>query len=454
MRYVGRVVTRESACRKVAVVLAALVAVAAAAAPAGAAVHKLPKNFLWGVSSSAFQSEGHTTNNNWNYYITRDDGAHPVSTPKDAYGNSVDFYDHYSSDIGLAAGLGVNTYRISINWARVEPRPGVFSQAGLHFYDRVLARMAKAGIQPLITLNHWDYPMWVYRQGGWTNKKTVNDFAAMTKVIANRYGHQVRYWLTFNEEFFYEFIEQGNFPLSASQVLAMRTNLIAAHRRAYTLIHHASPHAMVSSNYAWPGRGALASIETDKFMHAVRKQLDYIGLDYYYPAYNQAGTLIDLSGGTSWQIPLDPFGMYTAMRSMHRQFPRLPVLITENGLPTDNGLVRTDGVTRSENMRDTLYWVQRASQDGVPVIGYLYWSLTDNYEWGSYRARFGLYTVNVRTDPTLKRHPTAAVGTYRGLIRARGVPIAFRPTEKPAATDCLTASVAPQDRATCRAAAR
>ncbi len=308
---------------------------------------RLPTNFIWGVSSSGFQSEGHTSDSNWNYYIRRDAGPHPVGSHKQTYGNSVDFYDRYRSDIALAAGLGVNTYRISINWTRVEPRRGVFSQSGLRFYDRVFARMAHFHIRPLITLNHWDYPMWVYRQGGWTNRKTVNDFAALTTVLAKRYGHLARYWLTFNEEFFYEFIEQGNFPLTNAQVLTMRANLIAAHKRAYAIIHRYSHHAMVSSNYAWPGRGSLAGIETDPFLHAVRKQLDYLALDYYYPAYDQLATLSQLSAGTSWNIPLDPFGMYTALRSMHRAFGHLPVLITENGMPTHNAAPRADGVTRS-----------------------------------------------------------------------------------------------------------
>jgi beta-glucosidase len=434
-------------------VLACLTALTVPAA-AAARVAPLPKHFLWGVSSSGFQSEGHTTGANWNYYISRDDGAHAVGSKKDPYGNSVDFYDHYGSDVALAAGLGVNTYRISINWTRVEPRPGVFSTAGLQFYDRVLARMAHFHIQPLITLNHWDYPMWVYRQGGWTNPKTAADFAALTTVLARRYGHQVRYWLTFNEEFFYEFIEQGNYPLDAAQVLKMRANLITAHKRAYSIIHHYSPHAMVSSNYAWPGRGSLASIETDPFLKAVAHQLDYVALDYYYPAYDQTATLLPLSDGMSWTIPLDPFGMYTALRSMHREFPHLPVLITENGLPTYNGQPRTDGVTRQENLRDTVYWVQRARQDGVPVIGYLYWSLTDNYEWGSYAARFGLYTVNVRTDRRLTRHATAAVPVYRQLIAHRGDPSTFAPAEHSTAADCASLSVAVQDRATCLSAAR
>ena len=432
------------------VVICAAVSTAPAAA---AALKPLPNNFLWGVSSSAFQSEGHTTKSNWNYYITRDDGPNPVGSQKEPYGNSVDFYDHYRSDIALAAHLGINAYRISINWTRVEPRRGVFSEEGLRFYDRVFARMAHFRIEPLITINHWDYPLWVYHQGGWTSGKTVNDFVALTKVLAERYGHEVKYWLTFNEEFFYEFIEKGNYPLSDAQTLQMRANLIAAHERAYAIIHRYSPNAMVSSNYAWPGRGSLASIETEPFLNAVKKYLDYAALDYYYPSYDQTATLLQLSAGTSWNIPLNPFGMYTALRSMHRWLPGKPVLITENGMPTDNAQPRADGVTRSQNLRDTLYWVQRARQDGVPVIGYLYWSLTDNYEWGSYSARFGLYTVNIRTDRRLVRHPTAAVATYRRLIRNRGVPAGFAPTERPTLADCDTASVAPEDEGACRAAA-
>ena len=96
--------------------------------PASAAVPKLPKRFLWGVSGSGFQSEGHTTGANWNHYIERD-SAPGAENPKEPYRNSVDFYRRYRSDIGLAAGLGVNVYRISINWTRVEPEPGKFSES-------------------------------------------------------------------------------------------------------------------------------------------------------------------------------------------------------------------------------------------------------------------------------------------------------------------------------------
>ena len=183
---------------------------------------------------------------------------------------------------------------------------------------------------------------------------------------------------------------------------------------------------MVSSNYAWPGHGALANIDSEPFLNAVRKQLDYVALDYYYPAYDQSATLAQLSAGTSWNIPLDPFGMYTALRSMHRAFPELPVLISENGMATPNGKPRPDGVTREESLRDTVYWVQRARQDGVPVIGYLYWSLTDNYEWGSYDARLGLYTVDVRTDPGLRGGPPPRCRSTAPSSAGAGCPPASR----------------------------
>jgi beta-glucosidase len=429
-----------------------LMVIAPAGAAHAAALPKLPKSFVWGVSSSAFQSEGHTTDANWNHYIARDSRPGAAS-PKETYKNSVDFYDHYRGDVGLAAGLGLNTYRISINWTRVEPRPGVFSAKGLAFYDRVVAAMRAKGIHPLITLNHWDYPMWVYRQGGWTSPRTVDDFAAMTQKIVDRLGTKVHLWLTFNEEFFYEFIEQGDFPLNAVQVQEMRANLIAAHRRAYDIIHKGSPGAMVSSNYAWPGNGPLAGFTTDPFINAVSDKLDYLALDYYYPAYDQAATLVDLSAGTSYNIPLDPFGMFTALRQMHRAYPRLPILVTENGMPTRNG-TRSDGASRSASLTDNVYWLQRARAAGVPVMGYLYWGLTDSYEWGSYTPRFGLYTVDVDHDPSLKRRPTAAVKTYRSVIAGRGVGDAYRLHTRPTASNCATTAVAPQDRPACLAAAR
>jgi beta-glucosidase len=423
--------------------LVALVALPSAAEAAGPA--PLPGKFHWGVASSAFQSEGTSPRTNWNVYIDQD----PDKAP---YGKAVDFFHRYRSDIRKAAGLGVDTYRISINWARVEPRPGRFSKRGLRFYDRVFDAMRTHGIRPVVTLNHWDYPIWVYRQGGWTNSRTIDDFLALTRKIVHRYRRPVRDWITFNEQFFYQYLESGNYPLDAGGTAAMQANMITAHRRAYGLIHRIDRTARVTSNYAWSGVGPLTDSNADPFLDAVADRLDYVGLDYYYPAYDQISTLIELANNTSWEAQLDPFGMYTALRSMHRSYPGLPIVITENGMPTENGGSRADGWTREDDLRDTLYWVQRARSDGVPVQGYYYWSLTDNYEWGSYVPRFGLYSVDAVGDPRLKRVPTAAVDVYRRSIRRGGVPRGYELTRPTDPSDCMTASVDPADRDVCLAA--
>jgi beta-glucosidase len=204
----------------------------------------------------------------------------------------------------------------------------------------------------------------------------------------------------------------------------------------------------VSSNVAWR---AGTTFSTDAFLDGIKDKLDYVGVDYYYPGYRASDLTYTLLG-TAWKAQLDPFGMYMALRAAHRAFPRLPVMVTENGMPTDDGQPRADGYSRQDDLTDTVYWLQRARAAGVPVIGYLYWSLTDNYEFGNYRSRFGLYTVDVLTDPSLRRRPTAAVAVYRHTIRARGVPRDYRLVRTPRRADC--ALVAAADRATCTAAAR
>jgi beta-glucosidase len=167
------------------------------------------------------------------------------------------------------------------------------------------------------------------------------------------------------------------------------------------------------------------------FLSQVTKRLDYVGIDYYYPV-----SLTDASGlaaftGESWKAALAPEGIYYALRHYAQMFPGKPLYIVENGMPTDNAQPRTDDWDRADLLRDTVYWLQRAKADGMNVIGYNYWSLTDNYEWGSYRPRFGLYTVDVLHDPTLTRVPTDAVAAYRDITAHNGVPSGYTPTRAP-----------------------
>lgn len=376
----------------------------------------LPPSFIWGVSASGYQSEGGHVDSNWDRYNAQ--------TPtQDRYGQSVDFRHRYREDIALAKDLGVNTFRIGINWARVEPRDGEFDEAELAYYDDVVRAMQEAGIEPLITLDHFVYPGWIDRQGAWANPNTPEKFVRFCGVIARRYHQQVRLWLTFNEAGFFILIEKKYQKLDRKGSRAMSRHLIHAHRQVYDLIHSLRPDAMVSSNVVCCGEGLLSWIlqkYTDGlFLDGIVDKVDCIAIDYYY-----RGVTLDLLRGRMWETDPFPKGLYRALKRYSKQYPKLPILVAESGMPTLNAEPRRDGMTRVQHLKECVYWTQAAKTEGVNVMGYMYWSLTDNFEWGSYGPRFGLYTVNVLTDPALARIPTGAVEAYRSIIRARGVPAA------------------------------
>ncbi|QKG24637.1 beta-glucosidase [Actinomadura verrucosospora] len=394
----------------------------AASAPKTA---KFPSGFLWGVATSGFQGEGSFPDSNWTRYIKRK--APGISDP---YKKSVDFLHRYPGDVELARKLGVKVFRTSIEWARIEPKRGVRDPKAIAYYDDLIRRIRAAGMRPMITLDHWVYPGWVADQGAWDDPRTRADWLRNARFIVNRYKHQGVLWITFNEASAYMFKELTMRPLNLGQLAAMRTALTRTHRAAYDMIHKIDPGAPVSTNVAYGT--ALNGIFDAAVFNDVTDKLDFIGIDYYYGASAQNLTAGYAVTGEFWKIDPEPEGLYYVLKSYQRRLPKLPVYVVENGMSTDNGKPRPDGYTRSEHLRDHIYWVQRAMADGVKVIGYNYWSLTDNYEWGSYRPRFGLYTVDALTDPSLARRPTDAVATYRSIIANRGVPAGYVPVRRPA----------------------
>ncbi|MGI5323769.1 glycoside hydrolase family 1 protein [Actinomadura nitritigenes] len=392
-----------------------------AKAPATA---KFPRGFLWGVATSGFQGEGSFPDSNWTRYIKRK--APGISDP---YKNSVDFRHRYPGDVELARKLGVNVFRTSIEWARIEPKRGVRDPKAIAYYDDLIRRIRAAGMRPMITLDHWVYPGWVADQGAWDNPKTQADWLGNARFIVNRYKRQGVIWITFNEASAYMYKELTMRPMNLGQLAAMRTALTKTHRAAYDMIHKLDPGAPVSTNVAYGT--ALNGIFDAALFNDVTDKLDFVGIDYYYGANAQNLTAGYALTGEFWKIDPEPEGLYYVLKSYQRRLPKLPVYVVESGMSTDNGKPRPDGYTRSQHLRDHIYWVQRAMADGVNVMGYNYWSLTDNYEWGSFEPRFGLYTVNALTDPSLTRRPTDAVATYRSIIADRGVPAGYVPVRRP-----------------------
>lgn len=385
-------------------------------------IRPLPENFIWGTSSSAYQTEGGNVASNWDRYNAE-------NPSQDRYALSVDFRHRYREDLGLAKDLGCNTHRFGINWARVEPREGEFDEGELQYYDDVIRVMLEAGLEPLLTLDHFVYPGWVDRLGGWVNPRTPELFVRFCTKIAERYHRQIRLWLTFNEAAFFVLFEQKYRKLDKKGVRTMSRHLVAAHREVYDLIHRLRPDAIVSSNVVVCPQGLISrwlQWYTDGlFLNHVVDKLDWMAIDFYYGRIKLKALISD----RFLEQDPNPKGLYAALQGYARKFPDLPILIAENGMPTQDNKPRPDGITRSQHLTDAIYWTQRAHADGINVIGYMYWSLTDNFEWGHYGPRFGLYSVDVINDPTLTRKPTDAVDTYKALIRKRGVPAFYSPRE-------------------------
>ncbi|MBU3066146.1 family 1 glycosylhydrolase [Nocardia sp. NEAU-G5] len=395
-----------------------------------AGLPSLGPGFLWGVSTSGFQSEGHAPDSNWTRYVA----ANPAY---DRLQDSVDFYDRYDSDIHAAAAMGVRVFRISIEWARLEPAPGVWDEGAFRHYDAVVASIEGAGMRPMITLDHWVYPGWEAGRGGWRAAGMVGDWLDNARRVVDRYRSRNPLWVTVNEPVAYAEQEARH---GAADPNRMLDRIAQVHNAIYDYIHQVQPGAQVTSNLGYAA-GEEAQVNGG-IVDRIANRLDYVGIDYYF-AYDPAAAFLDgisqatgsaipsISSARLSDLPVRPEGIYYALQYYSRRFPGKPLYIVENGLPTDNGRPRADGYSRSDHLRDTVFWLQRAKADGMNVIGYNYWSLTDNYEWGSYAPRFGLYTVDVRTDPTLTRRPTDAVGTYNQLIAAGGVPPGYRPVRAP-----------------------
>lgn len=392
----------------------------------------LPGDFLWGVASSGFQTEGSSPDSNWRRYA-RSAAAH------DDIGTSVDFRHRYREDIALAKSLGAKVYRVGIEWARLEPSPGRIDEAEFAYYDDVVAEITAAGMRPMLTLDHWVYPGWIADRGGWADARTPAAWLTHQRRVVDRYARYHPLWITVNEPAAYLMKEVQFGGLAPHLAPVMLDRLVRVHREIYDHIHRRDPGAMVSSNSAYipTVQPALDAV----FLDRVRDKLDFVGFDYYYSVSPTELGAANILADRSWEAPVAADGLYYAFRDYSQRFPGKPLYVVETGMPTENGKPRPDGYGRADHVRDLVYWTQRARADGMNVMGFNYWSLTDNYEWGSYTPRFGLYTVDVKNDPSLRRKPTAAVAAYQRIIAANGVGPAYRPS-RPATWCSLVAAPA------------
>ena len=398
---------------------------------------KFPENFLWGVATSAYQIEGGNSNSDWWDWERR-------GKTDDESGRACDYWNLHEKDHDLLEDLGVGMFRLSIEWARVEPEDGVFSEEAIAHYRNILHDLKKRNIKVQLTLWHWTSPIWFQEKYGFHKKESVEIFSRYVRKITEEFGDLIDMFVTFNEPMvpLGQGYLGGAYPPGTRnpfKFLRAAGNVAKAHKEAYRIIHEMKEDAQVGITYLYnwyesEGFGFLLRV-VNGFSQWFRIKLlekkvkgyqDFIGLDYYrlgkvkfdwrnvkMDSKNQNYLGFTIEGDES--SPLNwvtyPEGLYYVLKEIGNKFD-LPIYIAENGLPTKTGINDED---RVRFIKDHLKFVHRAISEGVDVRGYNHWSLLDNFEWlYGYAPRFGLVEVDFET---LERSPRKSFQEYAKICK-------------------------------------
>jgi beta-glucosidase len=389
-----------------------------------------PDGFEWGTATAAHQIEGGNWNNDWWRW------EHAEGTPcVEPSGDACASYDLYETDADLVASLGLTSYRFSVEWSRIEPEDGEFSQAALNHYLRCCEALQSRGVNPVVTFHHFTTPRWLARRGGWESVETPDLFGRFCEVTAGALGRVMSRACTINEPNIVAWCGWllGIFPpgIRGDREARNRVNdiLVQSHRKGVEAIRGAAPGVPVGLTLAMTdyvaldgGEERLERIRTrmeDEFLVATEGD-DFIGVQTYSRARigpdgrvaAEEGVPVLVMGYEFWPEALEG----TLRRAWSFTGGRTPLLVTENGIGTDDDSQRIEYVERS------LRGVLRALADGIDVRGYTYWSLLDNFEWArGYEPRFGLVDVDRTTfarTPKPSAHWFAEVATSNCLPEA------------------------------------
>jgi len=403
----------------------------------------LPKDFLMGTATASLQIEGGDRNNTWYKWCEEGnikDGSHCIT--------ACDHWNRLEEDTELLKELNVNTHRMSLEWSRIEPKAGVFSNEAIEHYRYEIQLLIKNGIRPLVTLHHFSEPLWFLEMGGWTKRENSYYFIKYTKYIVEKLGDLVCDWVTFNEpnvytKFGYIF---GIWPPGIrrlSKSFKVYTEIIKTHIKAYETIHS------IRSEMGFKGKtkvgfamhirifcgvsifGKMIAKVVDYFFHELYMEgmikgkikfplskagckyckgnhVDFIGINYYtrnivefvFSPSNLFHTLkfdkaLDKTD-LGWDIY--PKGIYQVCKKYYKRY-KLPIYITENGISDQSDLKRPFFICSH------LWNVAKAIDDGIDIQRYYHWTLMDNFEWlEGESANFGLYHCNFRDQKrTIRR---------------------------------------------------
>lgn len=358
--------------------------------------------FLWGASTAAHQTEGGNVNTDWWVNENSADPGHITEPSNDA----ADSYHRYKQEMALLASAGLNAYRFSVEWARIQPEPGLVSRAQLDHYRRMIDAARDLGLVPVVTLHHFTNPRWFADRGAWRAPDAAALFANYVDMVMPILDG-VELVCTINEpnmaailasENAIESLQAGMLPAGDQQV---SHTLVDAHVAARSILRSAGKRVGWSvagqAFQAEPGAEEIAKAyaywREDFFLDAARDD-DWLGVQAYTrtmigpegPRRAPVGAERTLTG---WEYY--PAALEHAVRNAWERSGGVPIYVTENGIAT------TDDQRRIDYTTGALEGLQRTIDDGIDVRGYLHWSALDNYEWGSYEPTFGLIAFNKQT---------------------------------------------------------
>ena len=418
-------------------------------------------DFTWGVAHAAHQVEGAWDADGKGPSIW-DTFTHGKGRIRDHSTGDVacDFYHRYAEDTALVHDLGFDAQRLSISWPRVLPDGvGRVNRAGLDFYERVVDRCLEEGVEPWVTLFHWDFPEALQQRGGWMSRDSLGWFEEYVGVVADALGDRVRHWMAFNEPC--SFLLVGHLAgVHAPGIRSLRKFLAATHHVnlcqgiGARVLRERSPGSQVGTThivtptrtaadderhrraaaaidafanriFIEPGFGLGYPTEASRWLRGIERSIrpgdeaalavdwDFVGVQYYQRQLVKPAPIPGLHGvpwlskdhrsyeitAMGWEV--QPDGLYEALGRFHALDPNLRLYVTENGAAFPDRLEgdRVHDERRTAFYRAHLAEVRRAIADGMDVHGYFCWSLMDNFEWAEgYVPRFGLVHVDYETQ--------------------------------------------------------
>ena len=449
---------------------------------------QFPKNFTWGAAAAAYQIEGAWDVDGRGPSVWDVFSQQPGKVFDNHNGNvACDHYHRWKEDVALMKDIGLQAYRLSLSWPRIQPTgTGKPNAKGLAFYDRLIDALLAANITPWVTLYHWDLPQALQQRGGFLNRDLVEWFGDYAAMVAETLGDRVKHWMTFNEPpvvlglGYHEGMFAPGLKLPFADCLLGAHHLLMAHGRAVQALRAGCPNKVKiaiahTSRERIPSTDAKADIEaarSDYFdctkpvmwnlawwadpivfgrypedgvksfgadmprvtaadMKLISQKTDFIAYNCYtgWPVRagkNGGAERVEGGWGTgnprgtlAW-LEIAPEAVYWAARFQTERY-RLPLVFSENGY-CNTDFVHLDGKVhdpqRIDFMTRYLRAIGRAVREGIPVDGYFYWSILDNFEWAEgYKDRFGLVHVDYQTQ---RRTPKDSAYWYRDVIRTHG----------------------------------